>query len=108
MRRGRPGETYNFGGRCERYNIDVTRALLEHCGKGEDLIRYVTDRPGHDRRYAVNCSKAEAELGWRPTVSFEQGLAETVEWYRSNARWVDRVRSGAYRAGKYGTTDEHR
>ena len=98
LRRGRPGEVYNFGGRCERFNIDVTRALLALCGKTEDLIRHVTDRPGHDRRYAVDCSRAEAELGWRPTVAFEQGLAETVEWYRSNARWVDRVRSGAYRS----------
>jgi dTDP-glucose 4,6-dehydratase len=99
LRRGRPGEIYNFGGRCERYNLDVTRALLEHCGKGEDLIRYVTDRPGHDRRYAVDCSKAEAELGWRPTVSFKEGLAETVAWYRANSDWVDRIRSGAYLAG---------
>jgi dTDP-glucose 4,6-dehydratase len=75
----------------------VTMALLKLCGKTEDLIRHVTDRPGHDRRYAVDCSKAEAELGWRPTVSFEQGLAETVEWYRSHADWIDRVRSVAYR-----------
>jgi dTDP-glucose 4,6-dehydratase len=98
LRRGRPGEVYNFGGKSERFNIDVTLALLKLCGKTEDLIRYVTDRPGHDRRYAVNSSRAEAELGWRPTVTFEQGLAETVEWYRSNARWVDRVRSGEYRS----------
>jgi dTDP-glucose 4,6-dehydratase len=98
LRRGRAGEIYNFGGRSERYNIDVTRALLALCGKGEDLIHHVTDRPGHDRRYAVDCSKAEAELGWRPTVAFEQGLAETVEWYRANAGWVERVRLGAYRA----------
>jgi len=97
MRRGRPGEVYNFGGRSERFNIDVTHMLLKLCGKTESLITHVTDRPGHDRRYAVNCSRAEAELGWRPTVPFEQGLAETVEWYRSNARWVQRVRSGEYR-----------
>jgi dTDP-glucose 4,6-dehydratase len=97
LRRGRPGEVYNFGGKSERFNIDVTLGLLMLCGKTEDLIRYVTDRPGHDRRYAVNCSRAESELGWRPTVTFEQGLVETVEWYRSNARWVDRVRSGEYR-----------
>ena len=65
LRRGRPGEIYNFGGRSERYNIDVTRAVLKLTGKPESLIRHVTDRPGHDRRYAVDCSKAEAELGWR-------------------------------------------
>ena len=98
LRRGKAGEVYNFGGKSERFNIDVTRALLELCGKTEDLIRHVTDRPGHDRRYAVDCTRAEAELGWRPTVSFEQGLAETVAWYRSNGPWVERVRSGAYRA----------
>jgi dTDP-glucose 4,6-dehydratase len=98
LRHGRPGEVYNFGGRSERFNIDVTLALLKLCGKTEDLIRHVTDRLGHDRRYAVDCSRSEAELGWRPTVSFEQGLAETVEWYKTNTLWVDRVRSGAYRS----------
>ncbi len=98
LRRGKAGEVYNFGGKSERYNIDVTRTLLELCGKSEALIRYVTDRPGHDRRYAVDCTRAEAELGWRPTVSFVQGLTETVAWYRSNGPWVERVRSGAYRA----------
>jgi dTDP-glucose 4,6-dehydratase len=96
LRRGRAGEVYNFGGRSERYNIDVTRVVLQLTGKPETLIRHVTDRPGHDRRYAVNCAKAEAELGWSPTVTFEQGLAETVQWYRTNTRWIDRVRSGAY------------
>jgi dTDP-glucose 4,6-dehydratase len=98
MRRGRAGEVYNFGGQSERYNIDVTRAILDHCGKSESLIRHVTDRPGHDRRYAVNWTKAKAELGWGPTVPFGEGLASTVAWYQANAHWVDRVRSGAYRA----------
>jgi dTDP-glucose 4,6-dehydratase len=97
LRRGRPGAIYNFGGRSERYNIDVTRAVLKLTGKPESLIRHVTDRPGHDRRYAVDCSKAEAELGWRATTTFEDGLAATVDWYRSHARWVERVRTGAYR-----------
>ena len=82
MRRGRPGKVYNFGGRCERFNIDVTHAVLELTGKTDALIRYVTDRLGHDRRYAVDCSFGEAELGWKPTVAFEEGLAETVAWYR--------------------------
>jgi dTDP-glucose 4,6-dehydratase len=98
LRRGRAGAVYNFGGRSERYNLDVTRAVLRLCGKPESLIRHVTDRPGHDRRYAVDCAKAEAELGWRPTVAFEDGLAATVDWYRTHADWVARVRSGAYRA----------
>lgn len=97
LRRGRAGEIYNFGGRSERYNLDVTRAVLALCGKTESLIRHVTDRLGHDRRYAVDCAKAENELGWRSAVTFEQGLAATVDWYRTHSEWIDRVRSGAYR-----------
>jgi dTDP-glucose 4,6-dehydratase len=97
LRRGRAGEVYNFGGRSERYNMDVTQAVLELTGKPKTLIRHVTDRLGHDRRYAVNCDKAEKELGWAQTVTFEQGLADTVDWYQTNTNWVDRVRSGAYR-----------
>jgi dTDP-glucose 4,6-dehydratase len=99
LRRGQAGEVYNFGGKSERYNIDVTRAILNLCAKPESLIRYVTDRLGHDRRYAINCTKAEVELGWHPTVSFEEGLVSTVDWYQANTKWVSRVRSGAYRAG---------
>ncbi len=98
LRRGQAGAIYNFGGRSERYNLDVTHLVLKLTGKPATLIRHVTDRLGHDRRYAVECGLAERELGWRPTVSFEQGLAETVAWYRANARWVERVKSGAYRA----------
>jgi dTDP-glucose 4,6-dehydratase len=97
LRHGRAGEVYNFGGRSERYNMDVTQAVLKLTGKPKTLIRHVTDRLGHDRRYAVNCSKAETELGWAQTVTFEQGLADTVNWYETNTTWVDRVRSGAYR-----------
>ncbi len=97
LRSGRAGEVYNFGGKSERYNIDVTRAILSLCGKPESLIQHVTDRLGHDRRYAINSAKAETELGWRPTVAFEEGLAATVRWYQTHTSWVDRVRSGAYR-----------
>ncbi len=100
LRHGRAGEVYNFGGKSERYNLDVTRTILELCGKSESLIRYVTDRPGHDRRYAINCAKAESELGWYPTVAFEDGLAATVAWYKDHAGWIERVRSGAYRSGQ--------
>ncbi len=99
LRRGKAGEVYNFGGKSERYNIDVTRAILKSCGKPESLIRYVTDRLGHDRRYAINCKKAESNLGWYPTVAFEEGLATTVKWYQTHAEWINRVRSGAYRVG---------
>src|SRR5271163_3764017 len=97
LRRGRAGEVYNFGGESERYNIDVTRAILKSCGKPTSLIQYVTDRLGHDRRYAINCDKAESELGWYPTIAFEEGLAATVAWYQAHSDWVERVRSGAYR-----------
>ncbi|AMV40777.1 dTDP-glucose 4,6-dehydratase [Planctomyces sp. SH-PL62] len=97
LRNGKAGEVYNFGGLSERFNMDVTRAVLRLTGKTEALIKYVTDRLGHDRRYAVDCSKSERELGWKPTVTFEQGLEETVAWYKANAAWVDRVKSGAYR-----------
>jgi dTDP-glucose 4,6-dehydratase len=96
LRHGRAGEVYNFGGKSERYNIDVTRAILLLCSKPESLIQYVTDRPGHDRRYAINSTKAETELGWRPTVAFEEGLAATVRWYQTHTSWIERVRSGAY------------
>ncbi|HEX8202764.1 MAG TPA: dTDP-glucose 4,6-dehydratase, partial [Isosphaeraceae bacterium] len=81
LRRGRPGAVYNFGGRCERFNLDVTRAVLALTARPETLIRYVADRPGHDRRYAIDCSKAERELGWAPKVPFEQGLRDTIRWY---------------------------
>ena len=97
LRRGRAGVVYNFGGRSERFNIDVTRAVLKLTGKPDSLIRHVTDRLGHDRRYAVDCARAEAELSWRPTAVFEDGLAATVAWYRAHSGWVERVRSGAYR-----------
>jgi len=71
--------------------------VLRLTGKPATLIRHVTDRPGHDRRYAVDCARAESELGWTQTVTFEQGLAETVDWYKTHSTWVERVRSGAYR-----------
>jgi dTDP-glucose 4,6-dehydratase len=105
LHHGRPGEVYNFGGRSERHNIDVTKAVLHLTGKPTTLIQHVTDRLGHDRRYAVNCAKAESELGWSQTVTFEQGLAETVDWYRTHTAWIDRVRSGDYREGKSHTCE---
>ncbi len=97
LRKGNVSEVYNFGGRCEMTNIALTKMLLKLLGKPESLIRYVTDRPGHDLRYAIDCAKAERELGWRPSVSFEEGLQETIDWYRDHEDWVNRIRSGAYR-----------
>jgi dTDP-glucose 4,6-dehydratase len=96
LRKGKTGDVYNFGGKCELKNIDLTKKLLAALGKPESLIEYVTDRPGHDLRYAIDCSKAERELGWKPEISFETGLAETILWYRENSAWVARVRSGEY------------
>ena len=95
-RKGRLGEVYNIGGRSERTNLQVTEALLDAVGKPRSLIRFVPDRPGHDRRYAIDCGKIETELGWRPTISFERGLQETVDWYRDNADWITEIRTGEY------------
>ncbi len=93
---GRPGEVYNLGGHCEKANLDLTHALLDVMGKPRSLIRYVPDRPGHDRRYAIDCSKIERELGWRPTVPFTHGLRETVRWYEDHADWIAGIRTGEY------------
>jgi len=98
---GRAGEVYNIGGNNERSNIDLTMSILSIMGLGEEMIERVTDRLGHDRRYAIDASKIERELGWRPTRSAWPGaLEETVAWYRDNAEWVARVKSGAYRKGR--------
>jgi len=95
---GRDGEIYNIGGNRSLPNLDVVHKLLHLTGKSEDLIEYVKDRPGHDRRYALSSQKLMRETGWRPVMDFEAGLAKTIEWYRRNASWVARVRSGEYRA----------
>jgi dTDP-glucose 4,6-dehydratase len=98
LERGRDGEIYNIGGNRSLVNLEVVRKILAATGKPESLIRYVTDRPGHDRRYALSSGKIGRETSWRPAVEFEAGLARTVEWYRAHAGWVERVRSGEYRA----------
>jgi dTDP-glucose 4,6-dehydratase len=95
-RRGRSGEVYNFGGKCEKANLHLTLLLLELLGKPKSLIKYVADRLGHDRRYAIDCSKAERELGWQPQVSFETGLQETIDWYKANAEWVAAIKNKDY------------
>jgi len=105
MRGGTRGQTYNIGGRCELANIEtvtmVCDLLDEMVPKADrtsrrDLITYVKDRPGHDMRYAIDCSKLEKELGWAPLESFETGLRKTIQWYLDNSRWVQRVRNGEY------------
>jgi dTDP-glucose 4,6-dehydratase len=95
-RNGKAGEVYNFGGRCEMPNLHLTHKLLDLLGKPRTLIRHVQDRLGHDRRYAIDCAKAERELGWRPQVTFDEGLRETIDWYLGNQAWVNQVRSGDY------------
>ncbi len=94
--KGRIGEVYNLGGKCEKPNIEITHLLLDILNKPRTLIKYVQDRPGHDRRYAIDCSKAEAELGWTPKARFDQGLRDTVNWYLANQAWVEKIRSGDY------------
>jgi dTDP-glucose 4,6-dehydratase len=98
LEHGRAGEIYNIGGNRSLPNLDVVRQVLALTGKPESLIRYVKDRPGHDRRYALSSEKLMRETSWRPVVNFEQGLARTIQWYRENTSWMARVRSGEYRA----------
>jgi dTDP-glucose 4,6-dehydratase len=96
--KGKPGEAYNVGGNNERSNLELTHALLDLCGRDQDAIVYVQDRPGHDLRYAIDASKIEREVGWVPSRSaWPDALESTVTWYRENRGWSDRIRSGAYR-----------
>jgi dTDP-glucose 4,6-dehydratase len=97
LRGGRDGEIYNIGGNRSLPNLDVVRQVLALTGKPESLIQYVTDRPGHDRRYALSSQKLMRETAWQPLVDFETGLARTIDWYRSHSPWIERVRSGEYR-----------
>ncbi len=96
LRHGEPGNIYNIGGGHELENLSVAEGILKNLGKPRSLIRFVEDRPGHDRRYAVDCSRLRT-LGWTPTVSFEEGLRATVDWYRSHERWWRRIKSGEFR-----------
>jgi dTDP-glucose 4,6-dehydratase len=96
IEKGLAGEVYNIGGNCSLPNIDVIRRLLRATGRGEDLIEHVTDRPGHDRRYALSSAKLTRETGWQPQIDFDTGLVHTIEWYQTNQPWLQRVRSGAY------------
>ena len=98
LERGTAGEVYNIGGNNERANIEIIRLILRELGKPESLITYVKDRPGHDRRYAIDNTKITGELGWKPLYPFEQGMRETIQWYLTHADWIGRVISGDYRA----------
>jgi len=115
LKKGKAGETYNIGGECEKQNIEVVQMICDileglstsknnpalrnlHSGirNYRDLITFVADRPGHDRRYAINCDKIKNELGWERKHDFRSGLRDTVSWYLKNAEWVNTIRSGAY------------
>jgi len=93
IKKGRIGETYCLGGDCEMTNLDLTKKILDLMGKGEDMIEYITDRPGHDLRYAIDFSKAKEELSWEPKTNFEQGLKNTIEWYKNNEEWWRKLKS---------------
>jgi len=89
LENGKPGEVYNIGGHNEKTNLEITKVLLKFLGKTDDLITFVNDRLAHDRRYAIDASKIEKELGWKPSVTFEEGIAKTFEWYQSHKKWSD-------------------
>jgi dTDP-glucose 4,6-dehydratase len=96
LREGRVGEVYNLGGGNERENVDIARLILDALGKPASLLRHVTDRLGHDRRYAIDARKIESELGWKPVREFGSGLRDTIDWYRTHRGWWEAIKSGAY------------
>jgi dTDP-glucose 4,6-dehydratase len=106
MRKGRRGATYNIGGGCEKANLEVVEAICSAVDRlhpladdrpCRELITFVKDRPGHDRRYAIDFNRLQTELGWQPQESFETGIAKTIQWYMDNGEWVDRIKTGEYR-----------
>jgi dTDP-glucose 4,6-dehydratase len=93
---GKIGEVYNIGGHNEKTNLEVVKAIIHELGKSEDLIKYVTDRPGHDLRYAIDPTKIKNELGWEPTTKFDEGIKKTIQWYIDNKQWWENIISGEY------------
>lgn len=96
IHKGRPGEVYNIGGHNERTNNEIVHLIVEKLGVSKDLIKYVADRPGHDRRYAIDPTKIMTELGWKPKYTFETGIVETIQWYIDNQEWWKNIKSGEY------------
>ncbi|NLJ19426.1 dTDP-glucose 4,6-dehydratase [Globicatella sulfidifaciens] len=96
LHKGKDGEVYNIGGNNEKANIEIVKLIIGTLGKSEDLIKYVKDRPGHDRRYAIDNTKITTELGWEPAYTFEQGMKETIQWYLENTKWIENIISGDY------------
>lgn len=96
LHKGKIGEVYNIGGNNEKANIEIVKLIIKNLDKSESLIKYVADRPGHDRRYAIDNTKITTELGWKPSYTFEEGIKETIEWYLNNLQWMERIVSGDY------------
>lgn len=96
LHKGKDGEVYNIGGNNEKTNIEIVKLIINTLGKSEDLIKHVKDRPGHDRRYAMDNTKITTELGWEPAYTFEQGIKETIDWYLENREWMENINSGDY------------
>ena len=96
LEKGKIGEVYNIGGNNEKANIEIVKLIINTIGKSEDLIEYVKDRPGHDRRYAIDNTKITSQLGWEPSYTFEQGISETIKWYLDNESWLSKITSGEY------------
>ena len=96
MEKGVPGEVYNIGSSSEMKNIEIVKLVLSSLNKSEELIEFVKDRPGHDRRYAIDSSKIKKEIGWQPEFNFEEAISETIKWYLENKSWWERIVSGDY------------
>ena len=91
LHKGEPGEVYNIGGNTEKTNIEIVKYIIKVLGKSKNLVTHVPDRPGHDRRYAIDYTKITTELGWSPAYTFEKGIAETIQWYLNHKDWMDRA-----------------
>lgn len=96
LHKGNEGEIYNIGGKNEKYNIEIVKLIVKALGKSEELIKYIDDRPGHDRRYAIDNSKITNNLGWQPNYTFEKGIKETIDWYLKNNEWINDILNGSY------------
>lgn len=96
LHKGKDGEVYNIGGNNEKANIEIVKLIIKTLGKSENLIKYVKDRPGHDRRYAIDNTKITTQLGWEPAYTFKQGIQETIQWYLDNSKWIENILSGEY------------
>lgn len=97
LHKGKIGEVYNIGGNNEKANIEIVKLIIKQLGKGEGLIKYIEDRPGHDRRYAIDNSKIISELGWSPSYTFKEGIEETIEWYLNNTEWINSIIDESYK-----------